>query len=191
MANEFIVRRGIISLGGVTFPEVAVTGTYTVSANDYLIDCTSNTFTVSLPTAVGIDGKIYIVKNSGSGTITVDPNGSQTIDGALTKTLSPGDVLQITSDGTNWKITGGIGTNVISNSAKSGSVNAGSFTGVTKTSAVTFTSAFPSSNYSVTVTGGDARAWTVESLTANGFTINTNSNTSLNYTTYWVAVLNT
>jgi hypothetical protein len=191
MANEFVVRRGIISLGGVTFPEVAVTGIYTVTANDYLIDCTSNTFTVTLPTAVGIDGKIYVVKNSGSGTITVDPNGSQTIDGALTKTLSPGDVLQITSDGVNWKITGGIGTNVISNSAKSGSVSAGSFTGVTKTSDVTFTSAFPSSNYSVTVTGGDARSWTVENLTANGFTINTNSNTSLNYTTYWVAVLNT
>jgi len=191
MANEFVVRRGIISLGGVTFPEVAVTGSYTVTVNDYLIDCTSNTFTVTLPTAVGIDGKIYIVKNSGSGTITIDPNGSQTIDGALTKTLSPGDVLQITSDGANWKITGGIGTNVISNSAKSGNVSAGSFTGSPKTSDVTFTSAFPSSNYSVVITGGDARSWTVESLTANGFTINTNSNTSLIYTTYWVAVLNT
>jgi hypothetical protein len=37
MANEFVVRRGIISLGGVTFPEVAVTGSYTVTVNYYYI----------------------------------------------------------------------------------------------------------------------------------------------------------
>ena len=191
MANEFITRKGIISLGSVTFPEKPISGTYTVGANDYLINCTANSFTVTLPTAVGIDGKIYIIKNSGSGTITVDANGSETIDGALTVSLKPNDVIQITSDNSNWKITGGIGTNVISNSAKSGSVVAGSFTGNPKTNTVILSLPFPSSNYSVTVTGGDARAWTVEGLTANGFTINSNSNTTLNYTTYWVAVLNT
>ena len=63
MANEFVTRRGLISLGGVTFPYAAVTGTYTIGSDDYLVDCTSGTFTVTLPTAVGIAGKIYVIKN--------------------------------------------------------------------------------------------------------------------------------
>ena len=62
MANEFVTRRGLISLGGITFPYVAVTGTYTIVPDDYLVDCTSGTFTVTLPTAVGIAGKIYNIK---------------------------------------------------------------------------------------------------------------------------------
>ena len=76
-------------------------------------------------------------------------------------------------------------------SSKSGSVASNQFTGTTKTYSVTFNNAFSNSNYSVTVTGGDARSWTVENLSQNGFTINSNSNTSLTNTTYWVAVLNT
>lgn len=191
MANEFIARKGFISQGGITLPEIDISTTYTILDTDYTINCTSGTFSVFLPTAVGAKGRICVIKNSGSGTITLDANGSQTIDGATTKTLSPTDVIQVTSDGANWKVTGGIGTNVISNSAKSGSVSSGSFTGNPKTYTVTLNPAFPSANYSAVITGGDARAWTVESLTANGFTINTNSNTSLVSTTYWVAVLNT
>jgi len=66
MANEFVTRRGIISLGGITFPYAAVAGTYTIGQDDYFIDCTSGTFNVTLPTAVGIAGKIYVVKNSGT-----------------------------------------------------------------------------------------------------------------------------
>ena len=191
MANEFIARKGIISQGGVSFPEIDISNTYTLLDTDYTVNCTSGTFIVYLPTAVGIKGRIYVIKNSGTGTITVDATASETIDGSLTRTLSNGDVIQVTSDGANWKIIGGLGTNVISNSAKSGNVSAVSFTGNPKTYVVTFASAFPNANYSAVITGGDARSWTVESLTANGFTINTNSNTSLTNTTYWVAVLNT
>lgn len=76
-------------------------------------------------------------------------------------------------------------------SAKSGNVSSGSFTGSPRTYTVTFSNPFPSTNYSVVVTGGDARAWTVESLSVNGFTINSNSNTILNNSTYWVAIMNT
>ena len=45
---------------------VAKTGTYTAGATDFCIDCTANTFTVTLPTAVGIAGKQYCIKNSGT-----------------------------------------------------------------------------------------------------------------------------
>ena len=77
-----------------------------------------------------------------------------------------------------------------STTAKSGIVSNTTWTGTPLNYQVSFTSAFPSSNYSVTVTGGDARVWTVESVTVNGFIINSNSNTGLLYPTYWIATLN-
>ena len=83
-SNNLVVRNGLIVLGGLAFPYVAKTATYTIADSDHLIDCTSNTFTVTLPTAVGIPGKLFIVKNSGAGVITVATTSSQTIDGGST-----------------------------------------------------------------------------------------------------------
>jgi hypothetical protein len=95
------------SIDGTGFKQAytAKTGTYTATTSDYVIDCTSGTFTVNLFTAVGNTGRILIIKNSGAGTITVDPNGTQTIDGSTTYILEiQYETLQIISDGTNWKI---------------------------------------------------------------------------------------
>lgn len=85
-------------------PYLAKTANYTLLAADYLVECTANTFIITLPTAVGIVGKEYVIKNSGTGTITVDPNGSQTIDGAVTQNLIQYDAMKIMSNGTNWMI---------------------------------------------------------------------------------------
>ncbi len=46
MANEFLARKGFISLGGITFPYVEVTTTYAVTDNDSLVDDTSGKFVV-------------------------------------------------------------------------------------------------------------------------------------------------
>jgi hypothetical protein len=95
------------SIQGTGFDQAytARTSTYTAATTDYFIDCTTGTFTVNLFTAVGNTGRILIIKNSGTGTITVDPNGSQTIDGATTQTLSTQwSRVHIISDGANWKI---------------------------------------------------------------------------------------
>jgi len=102
MANEFVARRGIISLGGITYPQVTIGSTYTITDDDYMVAVSGGTFTINLPTAVGVQGKLYVIKNNGTGTITVDPNGSETIDGSTTVTLIQNDSIQITSDGTNW-----------------------------------------------------------------------------------------
>ena len=89
--------------GGTTLNYVAKTATYTASATDYVINCTSGTFTVSLPTAVGITGRVYVVKNSGTGTTTVDPAGTETIDGALTVALATQyQSIMVMSNGANW-----------------------------------------------------------------------------------------
>jgi hypothetical protein len=190
MANEFIIRNGLKSLGGITFPATGINATYTVGVNDYLIDITGNTITVTLPTAVGVNGKNYVIKNRGTGVVTVATTSSQTIDGANTKSLNNNDSIEVISDGSNWIIGAGIGTATSSTTAKSGIVSNTTWTGSPLNYQVTFTSAFPSTNYSVTVTGGDARVWTVESVTVNGFIINSNSNTGLLYPTYWIATLN-
>lgn len=190
MANEFIARKGIISLGGVTFPSTGLTSSYTIGVNDYLVDVTGNTLTITLPTSVGINGKNYIVKNSGTGVVTVSTTSGQTIDGSSSKTLNNNDSIEVVSDGTNWNVVGGVGSVISSTTTKSGVVSNTTFTGSPLNYQVLFTSSFPNTNYSVNVTGGDARIWTVESVSVNGFIINSNSNTGLLYPTYWVATLN-
>ena len=190
MANEFIIRNGLKSLGGITFPITEINANYNVGVNDYLIDVTGNTITVTLPPAVVIDGKNYVIKNNGSGVVTVATTSGQTIDGANTKSLNNNDSIEVISDGSNWIIAAGTGTVTSSTTAKSGIVSNTTWTGSPLNYQVVFTSAFPNTNYSVTVTGGDARVWTIESVTVNGFIINSNSNTGLLYPTYWIATLN-
>lgn len=89
---------------GISLPYVAKTATYTVTLSDYTVDCTTGTFTVNLITAVGNTGKIYIIKNTGAGTITIDADASETIDGALTVTLSTNQSATLQSTGVGWII---------------------------------------------------------------------------------------
>lgn len=81
---------------------VAKTANYTVTDIDDVVDCTSGTFTLSLPSAALNNGKTYYLKNTGAGTITVDPFSTQTIDGASTDTISAGSSMTIVSNNSNW-----------------------------------------------------------------------------------------
>jgi hypothetical protein len=105
-AGGDIINDNFTELYGGGFSNyVSATATYTITATDYTVNCTTNSFTVTLPTAVGIAGKIYVIKNSGIGTITVDGNGTQTIDGSLTAVLSiQYESITIQSTGTNFII---------------------------------------------------------------------------------------
>ena len=81
------------------------TANYTVDNTDCVVNCTSNTFTVTLPTAVGCEGQYFIIKNSGTGVITVDGNSTETIDGALNKILAVQyESMTVISNGANWII---------------------------------------------------------------------------------------
>ena len=79
----------------------AITALRTLDSTDELIDCTSGTFTVTLPTAVGFS-RSYIIKNSGTGVITVATTSSQTIDGNLTVGLNQYDSITVRSTNANW-----------------------------------------------------------------------------------------
>jgi hypothetical protein len=66
--------------------------------------------TINLPSAAAVlGGKIFTIKNSataGNPTLTVDPNGSETVDGLATWPLLKGQFVTIQSDGTNWIVIG-------------------------------------------------------------------------------------
>lgn len=67
----------------------------------------SNTITLTLPTAVGIADKEYRIKKVDLDPtyVTIDANGSQTIDGSLTYVLAQlNDAIIVVSDGANWRI---------------------------------------------------------------------------------------
>lgn len=106
-AERFRVSTSAVKIStGFIKPYNAQTANYTLLASDYLVDCTTNTFTATLPTAVGITGQEYVVKNSGTGVITIATTSSQTIDGAAsgTITLNQYDSITVVSNGANWII---------------------------------------------------------------------------------------
>jgi len=91
--------------GGGGNPSVTTkTGNYTATTDDDTIRC-NGTLTITLPTAIGNDGKTFDIKNIGTGTVTIDGDGSQTIDGELSVSNSiQYDTITVRSNGSNWDI---------------------------------------------------------------------------------------
>lgn len=71
---------------------------------------------------------------------------------------------------------------------KSGTVAAGSFTGAPRTATVTFGTAMPNTNYSISVLGVNSRSWNFQSKTINGFVINSNSISALSGEVTWQCI---
>ena len=66
-----------------------------------LIDITSGTFSQTFEAAATLTAGWWCwVRNSGTGTITLDPSGAELIDGAATATLAPGFAALVTCSGT-------------------------------------------------------------------------------------------
>lgn len=94
-------------VGPIATAVAAKTAAYTLTATDSVVtaDATGGAFTLLLPTAVGITGRQYTIKrlNAGANTVTVDANGAQTIDVALTYVLTVQfQTVRVVSDGANW-----------------------------------------------------------------------------------------
>ncbi len=94
---------------GLTSSSVATkTANYTLTNSDgtILADVSAGAFTLTLPTAVGITGKVFTIKYAGStnqNRVTIDTTSSQTIDGNLTLCMTSfGDVTRLMSNGSNW-----------------------------------------------------------------------------------------
>jgi hypothetical protein len=98
--------------GSFALPHVTKSANYTLNGTDYTVgfDCASNR-TATLPDATTCAGRIYVIYqyNTGAGarSVTLDGNGSQTINGMTTYSLSPFCDLtsvMIQSNGSNWII---------------------------------------------------------------------------------------
>lgn len=85
----------------------AKTALYTPTNDDRVIDCTSGTYTVTLPTAVSQTGRTFVIRNSGTGTITIGRTGAETVAGATSQTLAGKGFLEVVSDGSNWLVVRG------------------------------------------------------------------------------------
>jgi hypothetical protein len=81
---------------------------YTVTGSEAtgeIVMLCSNTITITLPTAISFGARFITVKNIGAGVITVDGNGSETIDGDLTKAISfQYSSMRLTNNLSNWFI---------------------------------------------------------------------------------------
>lgn len=97
-----------LSTSRTYLPLTTKTGAYTATTLDHVIRCDASggAFTITLPPAAGLSGfDLYIIKVDGSGNaVTVDGNGSETINLSVTFILGAHDAIHIVCDGSNWDI---------------------------------------------------------------------------------------
>jgi hypothetical protein len=101
---------------GLRLEYSAKTANYSIAAADYTINVTANSPTITLPDSVALNasvtnftnasagamGKIYIIKNSGVGVVTIATTNSELIDGLAPGTLTTGQSIKVQSTGTGW-----------------------------------------------------------------------------------------
>lgn len=82
------------------------TGTYNANIGDLVrVDPSGGGFTVNLPSAAGLTGLGVTIKNvtNSTNTVTIDGDGSETIDGNTTTPLNTAyGSVTVVSDGSNW-----------------------------------------------------------------------------------------
>lgn len=91
------------------YPTRTVTAAYTAQAHDYTIraDATAAAFSVTLPPAALLSGKVLTIKkvDASANAVTVDGNGAEEIDGAATFSLAAQyDAVTVQSFGTGWDV---------------------------------------------------------------------------------------
>ena len=105
-ANSTMQVAGSLSMAIRT---ISANTTIDATDNTVLANTTSGAFTITLPSASGISGRIYTIKKIGTGGIdkelTINPAGSATIDGGSSYVIY-NDYTYVTlqTDGTNWYI---------------------------------------------------------------------------------------
>ena len=84
-----------------------ITSATTLDQTHNVVLCNTGTYTVTLPAAASNTGKVYYIKNidSDGDDITIDGNGSETIDGDEEFLLDPyKHAVRIVSDGASWHV---------------------------------------------------------------------------------------
>lgn len=107
-SSKITALNALSMLFGLGMVSISGAATATIGRMHY---CTGTSYTLGLPTAVGVGGKLLGVVMaplaSLTGIVTLDGSGSETIDGALTRIMNALEVAILLSDNANWfKIAG-------------------------------------------------------------------------------------
>ena len=157
LSSSYSPQSMLVTVGGLRY----------IDANDYSLTGSTLNFVQAPASQSVIVAQAYLIISSGSvGTFSGSFLGNAT-----------------TATSASYATTASFASNVLK--TKAGSIVSASFGGTPLSASVTFGTAFNNTNYSVAVTGEDVRIFTVQSKTAGGFVVNTNSNTALTGTTYW------
>lgn len=98
---------GTGGLGVLNVTTITSNATLTTSQTVVLCDASSGAITVTLPAASGNDGRHYHIKkiDSSGNAVTIDGNGSETIDGETTQAIAVQyNSIQLVCDGSVWHI---------------------------------------------------------------------------------------
>lgn len=126
------------------------------------------------------------LQGTGSRMVETDPSGSISADvEILDQYIVDTTIINYLLTGSNWS-TGSYDAYL--RKYKEGIVPSSSFGGSPWTASVTFSVPFTSNNYSVVVTGEDARMWSIQSKLSGSFVINSNSTSSITGSTFYQAV---
>lgn len=98
----------------ISFTLRVVAASTTMTANDYIlsVEAPAANVTVSLPAVATVPpGRTYIVKRDATATftVTIDPDGSETINGAATRAVgaaATAGACVFVSDGGEWHVIG-------------------------------------------------------------------------------------
>ena len=89
-----------------TFSTTGLTATLSNRAGAFVWNG-SGAGTLNLLTAASAGNNYFVmVRNAGGGDLTIDPSGTETINGASTLALHPGDSATVITDGTQWYTVG-------------------------------------------------------------------------------------
>ena len=106
--NTDVELIGTGASSNLTVTTKTTTATLTALERGVILASTSGgAYTITLPTAVGNSGLFYHFKKTTNDLtqLTIDANGSETIDGSLTRVMDVRhEELSIVSDGSNWNI---------------------------------------------------------------------------------------
>ena len=88
-----------------SFPYTITAPSSSVIKSKFYVSQGASAVTINLPAIASCDGLEIVIKSLGTGTITIDANGSETIDGALTFALTNQNAsISMTCTSTGWRI---------------------------------------------------------------------------------------
>ena len=178
---------GLTATGSTLSQSTPVTlfnSNYTAGASDRakMFVWTGGLGTLTLPTAAGVGSDWFVaVRNGGSGNLVIAPQGLETINGAASLTLAPGDSATAVTDGTNW-YTLGLGQSAVF-AFDYTSINLGGLSGTYTLSgaelnriAYQFTGAI-TGNVEIVVPKTTQQYWVSNDTTGGSFTLRVRTNT--------------